>query len=129
MKPRGFTIIETIIIIVFVSALSALIIIQKTNLDAMHRDETRKTALNSMYYSLEEYFYKQNNYYPESISPEVLPTVAPELWTDPDEHEFSTPESEYIYEPANCHQGHCSEYTLKAILEKESNYIRTNNTN
>ena len=34
--------------------------IQKANVDAMNRDDARKTAINAMYYALEEGFYAEN---------------------------------------------------------------------
>ena len=62
---RGFTIIEMIVVIVFLGLLVLLFVVQKTNLDAMGRDDTRKTAINAMYFALEESFYKSHGYYPE----------------------------------------------------------------
>ena len=126
MKSRGFTIIEIVIVLLFVSLSSVLFFTQKSNYDATARDEQRKTTINTIHYSLEEGFLKQYGYYPESISETNLPTVDPALWTDPNGTLFGTPGSNYTYEPASCYQGRCEEYTLKAVLEKESAYIKTN---
>ena len=127
MKQKsGFTILETSIVITALALLFILFFIQIQNFGAMHRDETRKTAVNAVHYALENSFYTANKYDPESISPENLPVVAPELWTDPSGYDFNAPESDYVYQPANCHQGRCTEYTLRARLEKESDYIKTN---
>ena len=123
---NGFTILEVIIVAVFASLLFIVIFIQKADLDALERDNVRKTAINAIYYALEEDFYKTNHYYPESISTENLPTVSPELWTDPAGYYFNDPESSYFYQPANCHQGKCQEYKLQAKLEKEDTYIKYN---
>ena len=92
----------------------------------MFRDETRKTAINAFYYSLENDFYAHYGYYPEQISPEALPTVSSELWVDPSGHAFNSPESSYKYTPANCDNGTCKEYTLTATLEKETAFVKTN---
>ena len=55
---KGFTIIELSIVAVFTALLLILFFVQKSNLDAFERDEDRKTAINAMYFALEESFYK-----------------------------------------------------------------------
>ena len=110
----------------FAGLLLLLFFVQKSNLDAMGRDDQRKIAINAMYYALEESFYGENGYYPESISEDNIKVIDPALWTDPDGHNLGDAESSYIYTPANCNNGKCKEYTLKAILEKEDTYIKTN---
>ena len=123
---KGFTILEIIVVGVFASLLLLFFFIQKSNIDAMNRDEDRKIAINAMYYALEEDFYKEHQYYPEQISEENLKVVDPNLWTDPSGHNLGDPESSYSYEPANCKDGKCKEYTLKATLEKEDAYTKYN---
>ena len=122
----GFTILELIIVATFIGLLFLLFFVQKTNLDALGRDEDRKTAINAMYYALEESFYKTNGYYPETISEQNITVIDPALWTDPDGHNLGDPKSSYSYQPANCNNGKCKEYILKANLEKETTYIKTN---
>ena len=127
MKKRyGFTILEIVIVAVFASLLLILFFVQKSNIDAFERDEDRKTAINAMYYALEESFYKDHNYYPETISEENLKVVDPALWTDPLGYNLGNPEGSYFYESADCDSGKCKEYTLKAKLEKEDTYIKYN---
>ena len=123
---KGFTVLEIIIVGVVATLLLILFFVQKSNIDAMDRDEKRKTAINAMYYALEEDFYKEHNYYPESISEENLKVVDPALWTDPNGINLGDPISDYSYTPANCENGHCKEYILKADLEKEDDYIKSN---
>ena len=123
---KGFTILELIIVAVFATLLVALFFIQKSNLDAMKRDENRKTAINAMYYALEEGFYKEHGYYPETISEENITVIDPALWTDPYGFNLGDASSSYSYQPANCSQGHCKEYILKAALEKENEYVKRN---
>ena len=123
---RGFTIIEIVIVALFASLLFIFFFIQKSNIDAMERDEDRKIAINAMYYALEESLYKSHSYYPETISEENITVIDPALWTDPSGYNLGDPLSSYSYEPANCKDGKCKEYTLKATLEKEDTYIKYN---
>jgi len=123
---RGFTIIELVVVIFFASLLVVLFFLQKLNLDAMHRDEQRKEAINAMYYALEEGFHAKNGYYPEKISEENLKVMDPSLFTDPSGINLGREGSSYSYEAANCSNGKCKEYTLRAQMEKEDTYIKKN---
>ena len=123
---KGFTILEIIIVATFATLLLVLFFIQKSNLDAMQRDDDRKTAINAMYYALEESYYPTHGYYPESISEDNIKVIDPALWTDPSGFNIGDSFSSYSYEPANCTEGKCKEYTLKAELEKEDAYIKYN---
>ena len=123
---KGFTIIELIIVATFVGLLFILFFVQKSNLDAYERDEDRKTAINAMYYALEESFYKEHGYYPETISEENITVIDPALWTDPSGYNLGDPKSSYSYQPADCDNGRCQKYILKADLEKEAAFIKTN---
>lgn len=125
-KKSGFTILELAIVIVFVSLALVLFFVQKANVDAMKRDEKRKIAINAMYYALEEGFYAQNKYYPEMISEGNLTVMDPALFTDPNGVNLGQEGSNYTYTPANCEDGKCKEYTLRAELEKEDAYIKKN---
>jgi hypothetical protein len=125
-RKRGFTILELVVVIFFASLLLILFFLQKLNLDAMHRDEQRKEAINAMYYALEEGFHAKNGYYPENISEENLKVMDPSLFTDPSGINLGQEDSDYTYEAANCTNGKCKEYTLKARLEKEDTYIKKN---
>ena len=126
MKKQGFTFLEIAIVAVFASHLVIFFLVQKSNIDAMERDEDRKTAINAMYYALEESFYKEHGYYPELISEDNIKVIDPALWTDPMGFNLGDPASSYSYEAANCHNGKCKEYILKAILEKEDTYTKYN---
>ncbi len=114
------------IVAFFASLLLILFFVQKSNLDAFDRDEDRKTAINAMYYALEESFYAEHGYYPEEISEENIKVIDPALWTDPLGFNLGDPLSSYSYEPANCKDGKCKEYVLKAELEKEDAYVKYN---
>lgn len=125
-RKTGFTILEIVILGAFLSLLLVVFFVQKSNIDAMNRDAARKTAINAMYYALEESFYKEHRYYPEQISEENIKVIDPALWTDPDGHNLGDPASSYSYEPADCKDGKCKEYILKSNLEKEDAYIKYN---
>ena len=125
-SKKGFTVLEIIIVAVFATLALILFFVQKSNIDAMQRDEDRKTAINAMYYALEESFYKDHGYYPEFISEENIKVIDPALWTDPLGFNLGDSLSSYSYTPANCSEGKCKEYILKADLEKENDYIKSN---
>ena len=117
---------EVVIVAVFASLLFVLFFVQKSNLDAMQRDDDRKTAINAMYYALEESFYPEHKYYPEFISEENIKVIDPALWTDPSGYNLGDSHSSYLYKAANCQDGKCKEYILKADLEKEDDYTKYN---
>ncbi len=124
-KKSGFTVLEIIIVSIFAALLLIIFFVQKGNIDAMERDDDRNIAINAMYYALEEDFYKEHNYYPETISEDNIKVIDPSLWTDPFGYNLGDPESSYSYQPANCENGKCKEYILKATLEKEDAYIKS----
>ena len=127
MKHKsGFTVAEIIVVAAFASLLLILFFAQKSNVDAMNRDDQRKTAINAMYYALEEGYFAEHGYYPESISEDVLTVMDPALFTDPWGINIGTEGSTYSYQAANCVDGHCGEYILRAELEKEEPYIKRN---
>ena len=129
-STSGFTLLELVIVIVVVAIGLILFILQSQNISAMQRDEDRKTAINAMYYALEEGFYAQHKYYPQTISEENLTVMDPALFTDPLGINLGQEGSSYSYTPANCDDnGHCKEYILRAVLEKEDTYIKKNRVN
>ncbi len=117
--------LELVVCIIFVGIFVVLFFVQKINIDAMERDEQRKIAINAMFYSLEEGFYATNGYYPEHIFADNLTTMDPNLFTDPSGINLGDEGSTYRYEPANCTDGKCQQYTLRATLEKEDEYIKS----
>lgn len=129
-RAHGFTVIELLVAIVFLAAASLILFSQRQNLIAGQRDETRKTAINAMYYSLEKVFYAKNGFYPSKISDNNLSSMDPTLFTDPDGDAINTSNSDYRYEPTGCSlDGKCKSYTLRGLLEKEANYIKTSRQN
>jgi prepilin-type N-terminal cleavage/methylation domain-containing protein len=124
---RGFTVIEIIFVIVILGFASIIFFVQKNSIEIAARDEQRKTAINAMYYGLEEVYFKQNNNYPRTISEENLPSVDPALFTDVAGKKIGESESEYRYEATNCTDTGCAGYTLRSTLDNEDDYVKRNN--
>ena len=121
---RGFTVIELIVIIAVLGAASVLFFIQKNNVEVAARDGQRKTAINAMYYSLEEVFFRANGFYPQTIDETNLPSVDPTLFKDPDGVKIGEAKSTYRYEPVNCVDAKCKSYTLRTTLQNEADFIK-----
>ena len=125
-SSRGFTVIELIFVIVAFAAASIIFFVQKNNVEVAARDDTRKTAINAMYYSLEEVYYKEHSAYPRTITEELLPSVDPTLLKDPSGVKIGESTSNYRYEASNCDGDKCKAYTLRAELEYEADYVKEN---
>ena len=121
---HGFTIVELLVIVVIIGAASVLFFMQKNNLEIATRDEKRKISINAMYYSLEEVFYKTNGYYPRTIDEKILPSMDPNLFTDPQGVKLGEASSNYRYESLNCDGDQCKSYTLRTTLENEADFIK-----
>lgn len=126
---QGFTVIEILFVIVLLATASIFFFVQKNDIETVARDDTRKTAINAMYYGLEEVFYPANKYYPQSISEDNLTSVDPNLFTDPNGIKLGEAGSDYTYYPTNCDDGKCKSYTIQAVLENEDDYKKTNREN
>jgi type II secretory pathway pseudopilin PulG len=125
-RSPGFTVIEIIAVIVFLGVATVLLLIQKDTLAATQRDDKRKTAVNAMYYNLEEVFYVQNGYYPSKIDSKTLRAMDPELFTDPTGVKMNEQAANYRYEGSNCDNEKCKGYKLSSSLEKEAEYVKKN---
>lgn len=128
-KSNGFTVIELIFIIVVVGLASVIFFIQKHNVETVANDDSKKTAINAMYYGLEEVFYPTYKYYPQTISTDNLKSIDPALFTDPSGIKLGTAGSAYSYNPTNCTNGQCKGYTLQATLENEGDFTKTSRNN
>lgn len=133
----GFTVIELIAVAITFAVLGFLVFAQINNLNVAHRDEQRKTAINAMYYALEEVYYNQHKSYPATLSSDTLPSVDSALFTDPDgftlgKDTLSADEQlllgaspNYHYDATNCDtDGHCQGYTLRADMQAEAEYVK-----
>lgn len=128
-SSRGFTVIEIIAVISVLGFASAVFFIQRSNLEVANRDQERKTAINAMYYSLEEVYYKEHKSYPRVVNSTTLPSVDPALFKDPNGVAIGEGDSEYSYTGLNCSNDACKSYTLKTALENEADYIRKSRNN
>lgn len=124
----GFTVIEVIVVTLFLSVATAVLFMQRNDIAATHRDDQRKTAINAMYYSLEEVYFANNKNYPTEITDKTLAAVDPNLLTDPNGKKIGDKDSNYRYEGVNCTNDACQAYTLRANLEKEADFVKTNRT-
>jgi type II secretory pathway pseudopilin PulG len=125
-RSQGFTVIELIVVIAFLAGATVLLLVQKNNLGATQRDTDRKTAINAMYYNLEEVFYEKNGYYPSKIDSKTLRAMDPALFTDPFGVKINEAASNYRYEGTDCTDNKCKSYTLRADLEKEDDFVKKN---
>lgn len=130
-SQRGFTVIELIAVIVLIGAASILFFIQKNNVEVAARDDKRKTAINAIYYNLEQVFYLKNQFYPSKLEAKDLPAMDPALLKDTHGIEIGDESnlSEYRYEPTNCQNDQCKGYTLRSGLENEAEYIKKSQHN
>lgn len=125
-KQSGFTIFELLVVLAFVIAGAVVFFTQQATINATARDTQRKTAINAMYYGLEEYYYEKNRYYPQKIDSKTLRPVDPELFTSPNGVKMNEVGAEYQYEPLECDtEGKCKRYRLKVNLEREDTYKKT----
>lgn len=83
-RESGFTVIELIFIAVVFAVAGVVAFVQINNLRIANQDTQRKTAINAMHYALEEVYYKKYQGYPTSLTSSKLPSIDPELFTDPD---------------------------------------------
>jgi len=83
-RQSGFTVIELIVVATVLIIAGVLVFLQMNSLKIAAQDAQRKTAINAMYYSLEEVYYKKHGSYPASLQSSTLPSVDPTLFTDPD---------------------------------------------
>lgn len=125
-SSRGFTVIELVIVAGLFIVASVVFFVQKNQVEIAARDESRKTSINAMYYSLEEVYFKQNQSYPRTISAEALPSVDPDLLKDPNGVKIGEGTSNFRYEPLNCTNDSCKGYSLRTTLENEDDFVKTN---
>jgi len=142
-KQRGFTVIELLIAFVVLVTLTIFFAVQRHDIEAAARDQTRKTAINAMYYNLTEVFYIKNKYYPQTISRDNLTAMDPALFTDPQKPPVTLKGNKCVYTGSdgktatdgNCNyhytatdcngQGQCQKFKLSANMEAEATYIKS----
>ncbi len=127
-SSRGFTVIELLFVVVVLSVASIFFFVQKNDIEAAARDDQRKTAINAMYYGLEEVYFTEHNSYPRSLSSDTLPSVDPDLFVDPQGKNLDDSESDYEYIATECENNACQSYSLRARLETEDDFVKKNRT-
>lgn len=125
MRQRGFTVLELIIAIVLLVVAGTVFYIQKRDLQVASRDSQRKTAINAMYYNLEDIYAPAHQSYPAALQADNLRGMDPELLKDPSGIAVGQYGSNYRYEPKDCQGNVCKSYTLTADLEQEADYVKT----
>ncbi len=125
MKQRGFTVIELLSLILLLVVIGAVFWSQKTNIETAARDDKRKTAINAMYYSLEEVYYPTHKSYPKSLTASTLPSVDSAVFKDPNGKILGKTGSDYRYEGKNCTGEACKSYSLRAKLQNEADFVKT----
>lgn len=124
-SQRGFTVLELIIVIVFLAVAGTIFYVQKRDLEVQNRDSNRKTAINAIYYNLEDVYYPTNHAYPEKLTADQLKGLDPSVLKDPEGVSIGDQNSDYTYEPKDCAASKCASYTLRANLEHEADYAKT----
>lgn len=125
MRQRGFTVLELIVAIVFLLIAATVFFVQTRDLETKARDSARKTAINELYYNLEDVYFVANQGYPEHLTAEGLKGINPEQLKDPSGKTVGEYGSDYRYEPKDCQNGKCKSYTLVANLENEADFEKT----
>ncbi len=123
-SQRGFTVLELIIAIVFVLIAGTVFYVQKRDLEVQARDSARKTAMNAIYYNLEDVYYTANKAYPQKLTADQLKGLDPSLLKDPEGVAVGEQNSDYSYDPKDCTDGKCKSYALRANLEHEADYLK-----
>ena len=124
-RQRGFTVLELIIAIIFVLVAGTVFYVQKRDLEVQARDSARKTAVNAIYYNLEDVYYAANHAYPQKLTADQLPGLDPGLLKDPEGVAVGEQNSDYTYTPKDCSNSKCKSYVLTANLEHEADYTKT----
>ncbi len=126
MKQKGFTVVELLVAVVVLAVAGTVFYVQKNDLKVAARDQDRKTAINAIYYDLEEVYYPAHKSYPREINGTTVNAIDPELFKDPQGRKIGDQKSDYRYEPSGCDGDNCKGYTLRANLERENDFVKTN---
>jgi type II secretory pathway pseudopilin PulG len=126
-RADGFTVLELLVVILVLTVGGWLFFNEKARVDAVQRDSQRKQAINAMYYNLEEVYYEKNGYYPASIDSKILRAMDPGLFSDPNGIKLGLAGSDYRYSGTGCTtDNHCTGYELRALTEREADFVKTN---
>ncbi len=123
---QGFTIVEFLVAIVLLAVVGGIGLSQYGSLKSMHRDQSRKVAINAMHHNLKEVVFPTLKAYPRVLSAAQLKAMDKDLLKDPTGKMIGTKDSDYRYEPTGCNGGDlCEDYTLRANLELETDFVKS----
>lgn len=125
-RSNGFTVIEILFVALLLAAASIVFFVQKQNIEIASRDNDRKTAINAIFYDLQKVYYPKYGYYPSVVNKSDMTAIDPSLLTDPNGKVLGTAGSDYTYTPTDCTNNECTGFTLRATLENEADYVKTN---
>lgn len=124
---RGFTVVETLVLIIFLGIVSTVGYTLFEAIRMTHRDQDRKVAINTIHANLEEVVKPKLGGYPRTLSAAQLTAMDKTLLKDPSGIEIGKQDSDYRYEPTDCNGGEvCGGYILSADLERETDFIKKN---
>lgn len=123
LSRTGFTIIELMVCIVVIAAISVLAMTNVRGARSENRDSQKKTDINAVYYQLES-FHEANGYYPKTIDAKVLKGIDPDSLIDNNGRSINQTGGSYVYTSENCADVKCKSYVLTAELEKEAPFER-----
>ena len=121
----GFTVIELVIVILFLALATWGAVAQLRALNNGYRDTQAKTSVNAIYYDLQKVYYAKNKSYPETLTAADLVSVDPKLLTDPYGKKLGDPTSIFRYESADCTDGTCKQFTIRTTLKSEVDFVKT----
>ncbi len=123
LNSNGFTVIELLVFIIVIVAISLVAVSNIRDLRASNRDQTSKVNINAIFYQL-ELFHEKNGFYPESIDATSLKGIAKESLNDRNGIAINKPGSVFSYKPRDCSESKCKSFELKTKLEKEAPFIK-----
>lgn len=124
---HGFTVVELLVAVAFLGIVGTLLFQQQQSVRIIHADQDRKVAINAIHYNLEEVVKPALGGYPRVLSASQLKAMDKALLRDPSGVLIGEPTSQYRYEPTGCNGGEvCTGYTLRADLEREADFVKTN---
>jgi len=119
----GFTVIELLVFIIVITAITLVAVSNIRDLRATNRDQASKIDINTIFYKL-EVFFEKNGYYPETIDTKNLQGLELDNLKDKNNVQINQAGSAYTYKPAGCAEAKCKSFELKTLLEKEAPFIK-----
>ncbi len=119
LSKSGFTIIELMVCIVVIAAISVLALTNIRGARAEQRDSQKKSDINAIFFQLES-FHEANGYYPKTVDATILKGIDPDSLIDNNGKSITEGTGAYVYSPENCADVKCKTYVLQADLEKEA---------